>query len=146
MALTSDISKLTSNDQVEVAVLPIVGEIGVWRGQFQVFPSHLSGEWSLHSCSYSLPTSQSSVSVRGDCLMDRGDRIRSAPCEILSADDVASTGWEVLSQLQGDVLSRSHVKNISLRQRSSAAHAELVSQLECHTCFQLSKFWFHHSY
>lgn len=146
MALTSDISKLTSNDQVEVAVLPVVGEIGVWQGQFQVFPSHLSGEWSLHSCSYSLPTSQSSVSVRGDCLMDRGDRIQSAPCEILSADDVASTGWEVLSQLQGDVLSRSHVKNISLRQRSSAAHAELVSQLECHTCFQLSKFWFHHSY
>lgn len=39
-----------------------------------------------------------------------------------------------------EVLNRIHLKDALLRQRSSKAGTELVSQLQCYMCFKLGKF------
>lgn len=109
------ISKWPLNDQVEVhvcggylSVLPFLEEISC--------------------CSYSF-TTVNWASVLEATNLVRGDGIRSAPWEILSADGVASAEYEPLSKLWADALNTSHLKGVSLRQRSIKAQAELVSQL-----------------
>ena len=118
------ISRLPSNDRVGgtcvsgySSVLPILEEISVWWGKGVFAAAHI------------LLLQVSWASVLEATLLERGDGIQNAPWEILSVDGVASTECELLSKLWADVLNRLHLKDISLRQRSSKTHAELVSQL-----------------
>lgn len=118
------------------SVLPVLKEISVWWGWLGFFSLTFRGKGAF-TAAHILLLQVSWASVLEATLLERGDGIQSARWEIQL---MVLQALNVNCCQNSEVLNRIHLKDALLRQRSSKAGTELVSQLQCYMCSKLGKF------